>query len=115
MKFKTCPFSGNNYNGLMERKISTVQECLDKHEVNGMRLHATGLQTFCKLIENEMNNLPCGYSFGRDADNSPLLKLIFPNMLRVGRNNSRALDGPVKMPNGPGELMKKVETAYKMF
>ena len=115
MKFKTCPVSGHNYHGLVERKIRTVQECLDKHEVNGMRLHATGLQTFCKLIENEMNNLPFGYSFGRDADNSPLLKLIFPNMLRVGRNNSRALDGPVKMPNGPGELMKKVETAYKMF
>ena len=115
IKFKTCPVSGHNYHGLVERKIRTVQECLDKHEVNGMRLHATGLQTFCKLIENEMNNLPCGYSFGRDADNSPLLKLIFPNMLRVGRNNSRALDGPVRMPSGPGELMKKVETAYNTF
>jgi len=69
----------------MERKISTVQECLDKHEVNGRRLHATGLQTFCKLIENEMNNLSGGYSFGCDADNSPLLKLIFPNMLTCSK------------------------------
>ena len=102
MKFKTCPVSGHNYHGLVERKIRTVQECLDKCDVDKMRLHATGLQTFCKLIENEMNNLPCGYSYTRDADNSPLLKMIFPNMLRVGRNNSRALDGPVRMPSGPG-------------
>ena len=88
---------------------------MDKCDVDGMRLHATGLQTFCKLVENEMNNLPCGYSYARGANNSPLLKLIFPNMLRVGRNNTRALDGPVRMPRGPGELMKKVEKAYAVF
>merc|ERR1711867_78999 len=51
---------------------------------DGQRLHATGLQTFCKLVENE-------------------------------RNNSRALGGPVRMPDGPGELMKKVEDTYKVF
>ena len=108
MRFKCCPVSGHNYHGLVERKIRTVQECLDKCDVDGMRLHSTGLQTFCKLVENQMNNLPMGYSFGRDSDNSPLLKLIFPNMLRVGRNNSRALDGPIRMPSGPGNLMKKL-------
>ena len=115
MRFKCCPVSGHNYHGLVERKIRTVQECLDKCDVDGMRLHSTGLQTFCKLVENQMNNLPMGYSFGRDSDNSPLLKLIFPNMLRVGRNNSRALDGPIRMPSGPGDLMKKVEKAYNVF
>jgi hypothetical protein len=48
---------------------------------------------------NELNNLPLGYSYGRDSDNSPLLKLIFPNMLKIGRLNSRALDGPVRIQN----------------
>ena len=115
IRFKTCPVSGHNYHGLVERKIRTVQECLDKSDVANMRLHATGLQTFMKLVENDMNNLPFGFSYGRDSNNSPLLKLIFPNMLRVGRSNTRALDGPIRMPSGPGELMKKVEKAYSMF
>ena len=115
IRFRTCPVSGHNYHGLVERKIRSVQECLDKCNVGEMRLHATGLQTFCKLVENDINNLPMGYSYARDSDNSPLLKLIFPNMLRIGRNNSRALEGPIKLPKGPDYLMKKVEKAYDVF
>ena len=72
-----------------------------------MRLHATGLQTVLKLIENDLNNLPLGFSYGRESDNSPLLKLIFPNMLKIGRLNSRALNGPGRMPKGPGELSRE--------
>ena len=115
IRFKTCPVSGHNYHGLVERKIRTVQECLDKSDVERLRLHATGLQTFCKLVENDMNNLPMGFSYGRDSDNSPLLKLIFPNMLRLGRNNHRALEGPIRLPKNPDDLMKKVEKAYSLF
>ena len=62
-----------------------------------------------------LNNLPLGYSYSRDSDNSPLLKLIFPNMLRIGRLNNRALSGPVRMPAGPGELMEKIEDSYSSF
>ena len=115
IRFKTCPVSGHNYHGLCERKIRTVQDCLDKIDVANMRLHATGLQTLCKLIENDVNNLPMGFSFARDSDNSPLLKLVFPNMMKIGRINSRSLDGPIRMPKGPGELMKKVEQGYDAF
>jgi len=115
INFKVCPVSGHNYHGLVERKIRTVQECLDKVDIASMRLHATGLQTLVKLIENDMNNLPIGFSYGRDSENSPLLKLVFPNMLRTGRQNSRALDGPIRMPKGPGELMKRVEQGYEVF
>ena len=74
-------------------------------EIDKMRLHATGYQTLMKLIENDLNNLPFGYCYGRKSDNSPLLRLVFPNMLRVGRNNNRALDGPVKLPKNPGDLI----------
>ena len=92
-----------------------MQECLDKCDLTKLRLHATGLQTLCKLIENDMNNLPMGFSYARDADNSPLLKLIFPNMLKIGRMNTRSLDGPIRLPSGPQELMEKVEKAYTVF
>ena len=64
-----------------------------------------------KLVENDLNDLPMGYSYARDSDNSPLLKLIFPNMLRIGRNNRRALEGPFKLPSDPTDLIKKVEEA----
>ena len=115
IKFKTCPVSGHNMHGAVERKIRSVQECLERADVANMRLHATGYQTFVKLAENDINNLPMGYAYGRDSDNSPILKLIFPNMMKIGRSNKRAIDGPVRMPKGPGELMKRVEQAYNSF
>ena len=83
--------------------------------VDKMRLHATGYQTLFKLIENDLNNLPFGFTYGRNSDNSPLLKLIFPNLLRIGRNNNRALEGPIKLPKNPGALVQKVEESYKVF
>ena len=115
IKFRTCPVSGHNFHGSVERKIRSVQDCLDKMDIPNMRLHATGLQTVLKLIENDLNNLPLGSSYGRDSDNSPLLKLIFPNMLKMGRLNTRALGGPIRMPVSPGELMEKIEKAYAAF
>ena len=83
--------------------------------MSGLRLHATGVQTLCKLVESEMNSLPLGYKYGRDANNSPILRIITPNMLRMGRINTRVLSGPVKMPSGPGDLMRKVEEGYKLW
>ena len=115
IRFRTCPVSGHNYHGLVEVKIRTVQECLEKCDLSKLRLHATGLETVCILIENDINNLPMGFSYARDSNNSPLLKLIFPNMLRVGRINVRCLDGPIRLPSGPQELMEKVEKAYMVF
>ena len=38
--------------------------------------------------------------------------MISPNMLRVGRNNERALDGPMRLPVGGGELLREVEKIY---
>ena len=115
IKFRTCPVSGHNFHGSVERKIRTVQECLEKLDIGNQKLHATGLQTVLKLIENDCNNLPLGYSYARDSDNSPLLKLIFPNMLRIGRINSRALAGQIRMSASPGELTMKIEKTYSAF
>ena len=115
IRFRTVPVAGHNYNGLCERKIRTVQECLKKCEVENLKLHATGLQTFMKIIENHMNDLPFGYSYARGSENSPLLKLIFPNLLRIGRNNSRSLSGPIKLPNSEKDMLDKIQKAYDVF
>ena len=107
--------AGHNWVGLAERKIKTVQDTFAKIDLKKTRLHATGLQTFCKLVENLCNNLPLGYSHGRDSQNNPLLRLITPNMLRVGRLNSRSLQGPIRYPNGPRDYLKKVDDTFNTF
>ena len=114
IEFLTCPVSGHNQNGQVERRIRTVQDSLRDAGIHSKRLHATGLQTILKLIENQINNMPLGYSYSNDQDNTPLLKLISPNMLRVGRNNSRALDGPMRLPRG-GELLDRVQETYESW
>ena len=53
IKFRTCPVSEHNFHGAVVRKVRAVQECLEKSE-----------------ISNDLNNLPLGFSYGRDADNS---------------------------------------------
>ena len=87
IEFSVCPVSGHYHHGQVERKIRSVQESLQEAGLYSKKLFATGLQTLFKLVENQINNLPLGFSYGRDQDNSPLLRMISPNMLRVGRSN----------------------------
>ena len=79
------------------------------------KLHATGLQTVAKLVENNLNNLPVSFSYGRDADNTPLLKIFTPNLIKIGRLNSRVVDGPVRFPTGSKDLTVKVEEVFDVF
>ena len=58
IKYRTCPVSGHNMSGGVERVIRTVQECLEKMDISSYRFHATGLITILKLIENDYNNCP---------------------------------------------------------
>ena len=115
IRFEVAPVGGHNYNGICERKIRTVQEIFEKIGLKNVRMHATGLQTFCKLVENQLNNTPLGYSYGRDALNNPILKIITPNVMKIGRLNSRSLTGPLKFPKGPKDYIKKVEDTYEAF
>jgi hypothetical protein len=78
-------------------------------------LHATGLQTICKLVESQYNNLPLGYHYGRNADYSPLHMIITPNFLRVGRSNKRSLDGPIKLQANRMEILARVKEAYESW
>ena len=109
------PVAGHNFSGLIERKIRSVQDCFEKIGLKNKRLHATGMQTMAKLVETQMNNLPLGFSYGRDADNTPILKLVTPNLMRVGRIHSRVVDGPLRFPTGPKDIMEKVEQSFDAF
>ena len=49
--FKTCPVSGHNFHGLTERKILSVQKCLERINIDKLWLHATGYHILMKLIK----------------------------------------------------------------
>ena len=112
ISFSTCPVAGHHQHGLVERIIRSIQETFDDFNLKQKRLHSMGWQTFCKLAENAYNNVPFGYSHGREQDNTELLKILTPNMLRVGRITSRALQGPVKLPANRKELLDHVDQLY---
>ena len=63
--------------------------------------------------------LPLGYRFDREQDNTKTLKIISPNMLKVGRINSRALDGPVRLSTDHrkmlGDIAEKYEAWFKVW
>ena len=110
---------GHDQHGKVERTIRSVQDSMEDMGLSKMRIHAMGLQTICKQVENAYNNLPLGYRYERDQDNTSTLKMLVPNMLKTGRINSRALDGPVKLSNDNrkmlGEIQTKFESWYKLW
>ena len=69
----------------------------------------------CKIVENTYNSLPIGYSYDRDQDNTEILKIICPNMLKMGHKNQRQLEGPIRLARGVRELLKKVEKLYEAW
>ena len=115
IKFLTCPVSGHNFHGQVERCVRSVRDSLSASGAFNKILHATGLQTVMKLVENQINNVPLGYAFGRDGDNCSSLRIITPSMLRHGRNNVRALDGPIQLADGFNKMLEKVESTYEAW
>ena len=115
IQFSVCPVSGHNYHGLVEAKIKTAQAGLEKSGASNTRLHATGMQTLAKLIEVDLNNTPFGVTCSRSDSNTPLLKLLSPQMMRMGRINSRNPLGPFKLPDAPRTLLDRVEACYKLW
>ena len=115
VNFNVCPVTGHNAHGLVESKIKTAQRGLEASGAGNVRLHATGVQTLCKLIETDLNNTPLGLSYARSEANTPLLRLLSPQMMKLGRINSRIPIGPFTLPSGPRPMMEKVESAYKIW
>ena len=69
----------------------------------------------CKIVENAYNCLPKGNSYDRDQDNIQVLKIICPNLLKLGRKNQRQLEGRISLTRGTRELLDKVEKICKSW
>ena len=115
IQFDVCSVGGHNEHGLVERVIRSLQDSMEEAGLKKIKLTATGLQTLCKLVENNLNNLPLGFKFGRDQDNTQTLKLLTPNMIKLGRINTRSLSCPLRLPHGASELAEKVRKAYESW
>ena len=90
----------------MERVIKSVQEFFKEAGWEKKMFHATALQTLAKLIENSYNSLSLGYHQHERARGTPVLKMICPNHLRVGRLNNRVLDSPMTKDFGKVPLAR---------
>ena len=110
-----CAVGGHDQHGKVERAIKTVQESLEDLGLSTMRIHAMGLQTLCKQVENSFNNLPLGFKYDRDQDNTEILKIISPNMLKIGRINTRAVDGPVKLSSDNRKMLNDIQTKFEIW
>ena len=115
IKLEVCSVGGHNEHGLVERIIRSLQESLEECGLRSQKLTATGLQTLCKLVENDYNNLPAGFKYDRDQDNTEVLKILTPNMMRMGRINARALSGPLTLPSGASDMVERVIRNYKAW
>ena len=115
IKFDVCSVGGHNEHGLVERVIRSLQQSMEESGLKHQKLTATGLQTLCKLAENDINNVPLGFKFSRDHDNNEVLKLITPNMLKLGRIITRALSCPLRLPNGASDMVEKIRKSYESW
>ena len=115
IKFEVCSVGGHNEHGLVERIIRSIQDSMLECGLHSKKLTATGLQTLAKLVENDYNNLPAGFKYDRDQDNTEILKILTPNMMRMGRINTRALSGPLKLPSGMSDMVERVAQVYKAW
>lgn len=105
IKFEVCSVAGHNEHGLVESVIRSLQESMEECGLRYRKLNATGLQTLCKLVEN---NLPLVFKFDREQDNTEVLKILTPNI------NTRALSGPMRLPLGASDMVDSLSPAYQL-
>ena len=100
---------------LAEQKIRSVPKSQKSDGVLKIKLHINGFQIILKLIKNDLDNLLFDYSYGCSLVNFPMLKLLFPNLLRIGRNNSEASNEPITMLKSLGSLADWIVGIHKSF
>ena len=114
ISFQTCPAQGHSAHGRIERKIRSIQDCLDKSGMQKMRLPSLGWQTVAKQVEHEVNSVPLGY-LQHQTDTGQLLRILSPNSLKLNTSSERAPAGIFSIPNKSGKLMERIEDAYSLF
>merc|ERR1712115_354329 len=114
-QFKTCSVSEHSIGKLAEQKVRSVSKSQEADGILKIKLYIAGFQTILELIGNNFNNLLFDYSYGCSQVNPSMMKLIFLNLLRIGRNNCLASDGPITMLKNPGMLLDLIAGLYRSY
>ena len=112
--FLTCAAQGHNAHGRVERRIRMIQECLERSQMKGLKLHSLGWQTVAKCLEHEVNSIPLGF-LQHQTDAGPLLRVLTPNSLKLNTSSNRSPAGLFTIPETPTKLMDDIEECYKLF
>jgi hypothetical protein len=108
VKFTTCPVSGHNAHGQVERGIKEVKALLERC-YTGFNMDILTIETAFQWIAAELNNMPI--CLGSRVDNLEYLDIITPSRLLLGRNNRRALSGYAKVDK-PSKVLDQMDAFY---
>lgn len=111
IEFSTCPVSGHNVHGMVERSIQSIQRLFDR-TYKGLKLDALGFETAFSWICSQLNSLPiCLGSKVKDLDH---LEIITPSRLIMGRSSTRAIGGHVRI-EPPSKMVSQMDNVYEVW
>jgi hypothetical protein len=100
--------------GRVERKIGQIKDLLDRMNGAKFLLSFLGWETVLARIANHLNNLPICRPSGKTVQN-PEFDLLTPNRLLIGRNNVRALSGPLIIDSTPSSVLQRICEVEQSF
>ena len=112
VEFEICPVGGHNINGRVERKIREIKKSINK-SVSNKRLSILQWETLGASISNCINNMPL--ALGNIKSSTESLDLLTPNRLRLGRNNERSPEGPVRLENNYDKVIAANEEVFNSW
>ena len=112
--FETCAAQNHSAHGRVERKIRMLQEALTRSSIKTERLTATGWMTTLKLIERDVNMIPLGF-LTHTGDETSLLRVLTPSMLKLNNLSNRAPVGVFQTPDSANDMMSKITDTYRLW
>ena len=110
----TAPPKSHSHQGKVERKIGLIKDILDKINEPKFLLSFLGWETILARIANHLNNLPICKASSRSTT-VPDYNILTPNRLLLGRNNSRALTGPLVLESSPSTALERLCQVEECF
>ena len=111
VSFTTCPVSGHNFHGQVERCIKEIKSLFSR-VFSGLRLDILSYETAFSWIASELNNMPI--MLGSRCENLEYADLITPSRILLGRNNRNALTGYARTAK-PSRLIKQMDDVYSAW
>ena len=111
VSFTTCPVSGHNFHGQVERCIKEIKSLFSR-VFAGLRLDILSYETAFSWIASELNNMPI--MLGSRCENLEYADLITPSRILLGRNNRNALTGYARTAK-PSRLIKQMDEVYSAW